>query len=485
MTTVSVTPGETDRFRISNAINKNKEVLDTVDAATDAATTTTAGIVELATDAETLALADTARAVTPSNLGALNASTTQEGLVELATDAETLALTDTARPVTPSNLSALVASDTQRGILELADDTEAEEGTSTTTALTPAGAQILLGSNLPDLSGALTQRVIDLEVRMSLVEERVADALNTFLQVGNGWVDPYDDSNGINTGTSSNYVRTGGYSAPSTSGGTIITSSSVIHGSWTNATSFPRNGVTNGTTSVSSNKLIGGNINTYIGLVISSSNIGTVKLYGPNNAGFANGANPNITVSIRSHTASPSASTFTTLGTEIVPATTFLDTADEHNGREFSNVVNRTSSFTRVWAVIKHNNASSLNIYCTEFEAYSVLTIASAVVNSITLVASSTVTQMAVTMWIELFDEITINTDLVVKVSANGGSNLTTLTMVDQSSAPLPGGSSLSQWRRLSCDFTAVGTSGLAPLVQWSNPTSKYMRVHQTRVMWK
>ena len=97
------------------------------------ATTVTAGIVRLATVAETQALADNTIAVTPFGLSGMVASTTQLGFVELATDAETLALVDSTRAVTPSNLNALAASTTQRGIVQL-DDTLTS--TSTTTAPT-------------------------------------------------------------------------------------------------------------------------------------------------------------------------------------------------------------------------------------------------------------------------------------------------------------------------------------------------------------
>ena len=68
------------------------------------ASTTQSGIVELATDAETQALSDATRAVTPANLGALAASTTQSGIVELATQAEAETGTDATRVVTPLTL---------------------------------------------------------------------------------------------------------------------------------------------------------------------------------------------------------------------------------------------------------------------------------------------------------------------------------------------------------------------------------------------
>lgn len=72
-----------------------------------AASTTVAGLVELATDAETIAGSDAARGVTPAGLAALTASATRKGLVELATPAEALAGTDSTRAVTPEGLAVL------------------------------------------------------------------------------------------------------------------------------------------------------------------------------------------------------------------------------------------------------------------------------------------------------------------------------------------------------------------------------------------
>ena len=97
------------------------------------ATTSTPGIVTLATPATVLPLADNTLAVTPFSLSTLIASETQKGFVELATDPETLALTDATVAVTPSNLNALAASTSQRGIVQLSDDINS---TSTTQAAT-------------------------------------------------------------------------------------------------------------------------------------------------------------------------------------------------------------------------------------------------------------------------------------------------------------------------------------------------------------
>ena len=101
------------------------------------ASTTQSGIVELATNAEAAAFTDTARAVVPSNLGAIRgaanglasldgssklptaqlptiptgnlpaASTSQSGIIEIATNAEAAAFSSTDRALVPSNIGAL------------------------------------------------------------------------------------------------------------------------------------------------------------------------------------------------------------------------------------------------------------------------------------------------------------------------------------------------------------------------------------------
>lgn len=76
---------------------------------TDTASDTAAGIVELATNAETITGTDATRAVTPAGLSARVATETGTGIVELATNAEAVTGTDTARAVTPANLTARLA----------------------------------------------------------------------------------------------------------------------------------------------------------------------------------------------------------------------------------------------------------------------------------------------------------------------------------------------------------------------------------------
>ena len=70
------------------------------------ATETVAGIVELATSAETITGTDNSRAVHPAGLASLTATETRSGLIELATAAEAQALTDAVRALSPAGLAS-------------------------------------------------------------------------------------------------------------------------------------------------------------------------------------------------------------------------------------------------------------------------------------------------------------------------------------------------------------------------------------------
>ncbi|MGN0887232.1 MAG: hypothetical protein ACI4RT_09620 [Candidatus Spyradenecus sp.] len=84
------------------------------------ATVDRAGIIEIATTAETLEGRDSARAVTPQGLAQLTATTERKGLVELANFAEVLAGTDETRAITPSVFKAAFPSQkTETGFTKL------------------------------------------------------------------------------------------------------------------------------------------------------------------------------------------------------------------------------------------------------------------------------------------------------------------------------------------------------------------------------
>lgn len=66
------------------------------------------------------------------------ATTRQLGVVELATDEETITGTDATRVVTPAGLSARTATTGRTGLIRIASMAEAAEGKNQTNALTPA-----------------------------------------------------------------------------------------------------------------------------------------------------------------------------------------------------------------------------------------------------------------------------------------------------------------------------------------------------------
>ena len=110
----------------------------------DAASTTTSGVVQLATDAEATAGTATDRAVTPAQLKAnvptvVAASTTKAGIVQLADGAAITAGT-VGRVVDAAQLKAAVpadASETVKGIAEIATTAEANAGTDDQKIVTP------------------------------------------------------------------------------------------------------------------------------------------------------------------------------------------------------------------------------------------------------------------------------------------------------------------------------------------------------------
>lgn len=151
----------TNKTSLVNAINEVKA--GSAGAPPDASATVK-GIVELATDAETLTGTDTTRATTPANIAAAlatvtiaDASTTVKGKVELATNAETTTGTDTALATTPAGVKAAIdartGTETAAGILELATNAETVTGTDTVRATHPAGTKAAIDARIDN--GAL------------------------------------------------------------------------------------------------------------------------------------------------------------------------------------------------------------------------------------------------------------------------------------------------------------------------------------------
>jgi len=108
-TTQAISDGQTQVFAAGEGLDVAVTATDTVTYSAEDASVTNKGVVELATDAETITGTDTARAVTPANLQAKVASATAKGIVELATDAEAVTGSDTARATTAANVTARLA----------------------------------------------------------------------------------------------------------------------------------------------------------------------------------------------------------------------------------------------------------------------------------------------------------------------------------------------------------------------------------------
>lgn len=130
--------GSTDEAEVQSIIDSYH---DTDLNAHYAASDTQRGFVELATSAEVIAGADTARAVTPAGLAALTSTDTRRGLVELATNAEALAGIDTARAITPAALAAVVAATSGLGT---ADFGASNSGASTSFLIPGSTYDILI-----------------------------------------------------------------------------------------------------------------------------------------------------------------------------------------------------------------------------------------------------------------------------------------------------------------------------------------------------
>jgi hypothetical protein len=110
-------------FLVGSASSANHAVRKSqFDAKTGQATETTAGIAEVATNAETLAGTSDTVVVTPLKLQYMidnkGATTSAKGTVELATNAETITGTDTERVITPSNVVGLFADSGRHSLVE-------------------------------------------------------------------------------------------------------------------------------------------------------------------------------------------------------------------------------------------------------------------------------------------------------------------------------------------------------------------------------
>ncbi len=155
---------------------------------TKLSSSTTAGIIEIATNAEATSGSATDKALVPSNLSSVgtsqlnndagfitsvaSASDTTAGIIEIATNAEATSGSATDKALVPSNLSSVgtsqlnndagfitsvaSASESAAGIIEIATNAEATAGSATDKALVPSNLSSIGTSQLNNDAGFVT-----------------------------------------------------------------------------------------------------------------------------------------------------------------------------------------------------------------------------------------------------------------------------------------------------------------------------------------
>ena len=154
------------------------------------ASTTSPGIVELSTNAETIAGLDANLAVTPTTLQAKVASDALIGLTRYATDSEAANQVLNNVALTPSNLPFILASVSAVGLVQLASSVEVIVGTNAVKAITPATLLSRVSTN--SLTGL---------VRLATAAETITGVDNTTA------VTPLDLSSRVSTDTSTGIIR--------------------------------------------------------------------------------------------------------------------------------------------------------------------------------------------------------------------------------------------------------------------------------------
>lgn len=124
--------------KVNNPSNSSASDWFVLESNRGQATTSSKGVVFLATNTEVQDGVNTTKAVVPSSLASLTSTTSRRGLVRLATDAETQTGTDNEKAVTPQSLSSRTATTARTGVIQLATQGEVDAGSNNTKAVTPA-----------------------------------------------------------------------------------------------------------------------------------------------------------------------------------------------------------------------------------------------------------------------------------------------------------------------------------------------------------
>lgn len=154
------------------------------------ATTTRQGIVELATDDETITGADASKAVTPAGLAARTATTGRKGIVELATNAEAIAGSDGERAITPAALvAAFVKEHSDAGFQKLPNGTIIQWGKALI-ANGDNGTTVTFPTAFPSGCKSIVPVSMD-SVAVSYMVGTVSEGTAVLKHNGNGGVNTY------------------------------------------------------------------------------------------------------------------------------------------------------------------------------------------------------------------------------------------------------------------------------------------------------
>lgn len=107
------------------------------------------GVVEIATDQQTIDGVSESLVITPGGLSARTATIDRTGVVALATHQETIDGTDETMAITPGDLSARTATQQRTGIVRLSTQAEVDAGTDLTTAVSPGLLKHYVDDNIP------------------------------------------------------------------------------------------------------------------------------------------------------------------------------------------------------------------------------------------------------------------------------------------------------------------------------------------------
>lgn len=150
--------------------------------------------------------------------------------------------------------------------------------------------------------------------------------------------------------------------------------------------------------------------------------VGSVDVYGSNNAGFVSSSNPTVTLRLYGkNSGAPSSSTD---GTQLGTAS-FTDTADESAGRTITNG-GSIGPWDYLWIAVSHDDGTSrfMRVAEVEFKGPAAMVVASEI-----QVAASAPTDVHLVAQIEKVTTVTVNTDLIFAASRDGGANWTNATM--------------------------------------------------------